>query len=47
MFFRVIIDDLGALLLCAIYRPQWQGNELLTFLTNNLDDIMMLTTVKT
>ncbi len=40
MFFRIILVDRGALLLCAMYRPQWQGSEPLNYLINNLDEIM-------
>ena len=40
MFFHIILADRGALLLSVMYRPQWQGSEPLTYLTNNLDNIM-------
>lgn len=40
MFLRALLEDRGALLLCVMYRPQWQGSEPLTYLTDNLDDIM-------
>ena len=40
MFFRVLLSDGNALLLCAMYRPQWHYSEPITFLTNNLDAIM-------
>ena len=40
LFLRIILDDRSALLLCAAYRPQWQGNDPLNYLTDHLDDIM-------
>ena len=40
LFLRVILQDRGALLLCVMYRPQWQGSEPLAYLTDNLDNIM-------
>ena len=40
MFFRVLLSDGNALLLCAMYRPQWHNREPITFLTDNLDAIM-------
>ena len=40
MFFRVILANRGTVLLCAMYRPQWQRSELLNYLTTNLDDII-------
>ena len=40
MFFRIILKDDEALLLCALYRPQWQGDAPISFLTTHLDEIM-------
>ena len=40
LFFRLLLADKGAILLCAIYRPPRQGDAPLTFLTNQLDAIM-------
>ena len=40
MFFRIILADRGAALLCVTYRPQWQGSAPITFLTEHLDNIM-------
>ena len=40
MFLRLLLSDKIALLLCALYRPSWQGGALLTFLTGQLDAIM-------
>ena len=40
MFFRLLLADNSAVLLCALYRPQWQGGTPLTFLTEQLDTIM-------
>ena len=40
MFFRLLLADSTAVLLCILYRPQWQGSAPLTFLTEHLDDIM-------
>ena len=40
MFFRLLLADRSAVLLCALYRPQWQGGAPLTFLTDQLDGIM-------
>ena len=40
MFFRLLLDDNTAVLLVALYRPQWQGSAPLTFLTEQLDTIM-------
>lgn len=40
MFLRIILEDRSALLLCAMYRPQWQGSAPLTYLTEHLDDLM-------
>lgn len=41
MFFRLLLDDGTAVLLCALYRPQWQGSAPLTFLTDNLDALLV------
>ncbi|XP_050691050.1 uncharacterized protein LOC126982782 [Eriocheir sinensis] len=40
MFFRLLLADMSAVLLVALYRPQWQGSEPLTFLTDQLDTIL-------
>ena len=40
LFLRIILADRSAVLLCAAYRPQWQGSAPLTYLTDHLDDIM-------
>ncbi len=40
MFFRLLLDDGTAVLMCALYRPQWQGSAPLTFLTEHLDTLM-------
>ena len=40
MFLRVILNSNSALLLCAHYRPQWQGRAPLDFLTDHLDDLL-------
>ena len=40
MFFRLLLTDKTAVLLCALYRPPWQGGAPLTFLTSRLDAIM-------
>ena len=40
MFFRVILSDKSAVLLCAMYRPQWQGSDPLTFLSQHLDQLL-------
>ena len=40
MFLRLILADKSAVLLCALYRPQWQGSAPLTFLTEQLDHIV-------
>ncbi|XP_045103060.1 uncharacterized protein LOC123499311 [Portunus trituberculatus] len=40
VFLRVILADESGLLLCAAYRPQWQGNAPLNYLSEHLDDIM-------
>ena len=40
MFFRIMLSNGKALLLCAMYRPQWHLNDPITFLTENLDTIM-------
>ncbi|XP_050730057.1 uncharacterized protein LOC127005333 [Eriocheir sinensis] len=40
MFCRLLLADMSAVLLVALYRPQWQGSEPLTFLTDQLDTIL-------
>lgn len=40
LFFRITLDNDEALLLIAMYRPQWQGADPLRYLTNHLDIIM-------
>ena len=40
MFFRILLSDGKALLLCAMYRPQRHHGHPITFLTDNLDAIM-------
>ena len=40
MFFLLLLADNSTVLLCALYRPQWQGGSPLTFLTEQLDTIM-------
>ncbi len=40
LFFRVVLTDGTALLLCAVYRPPRQGPLILDFLTDNLDDLL-------
>ena len=40
LFLRVILEDRSALLLCAVYRPQWQGSGPLNYLIDHLDGIM-------
>ena len=40
MFFRLLLADKSAVLLCALYRPQWHGSAPLTYLTEQLDTIM-------
>ncbi len=37
-FFRVVLVDGGALLMCAVYHPPGQGPAPLDFLTAHLDD---------
>ena len=39
-FFRLFLTCKTAVLLCALYRPNWQGGAPLTFLTGQLDAIM-------
>ena len=41
LFLCIIFEDRSTLLLCATYRPQWQGSDLLIHLTEHLDDIMV------
>ena len=41
LFLRIILEDRSALLLCAAYRPQWQGNNPLHYLTDQIDRIMI------
>ena len=40
MFFRLLLADKSAVLLCALYRPRWHGNAPLAYLTDQLDTIM-------
>lgn len=40
MFFLLFFPDTTAALLCALYRPQWQGSALLTSLTDQQDTII-------
>ena len=40
IFFCLLLADNSAVLLCALYRPQWQGGIPLAFLTEKLDTIM-------
>ena len=40
LFFRVVLSDSTALLLCAMYRPPGQGPSSLNFLTVSLDDLL-------
>lgn len=40
MSFRLLLSDITAVLLCALYHPQWQGSVPLTFLTDQLNTIM-------
>ena len=39
LFFRIEMADRTSLLLCAMYRPQWQGSMPIEYLTNHLDEI--------
>lgn len=39
-FLRIIVEGRGAILLCTMYRPQWQGNAPLVHLRDHLDDVM-------
>ncbi|KAG0713285.1 hypothetical protein GWK47_016534 [Chionoecetes opilio] len=41
MFFRVLLADRSAILLCAMYRPPRQGPASLQYLTGALDDLML------
>lgn len=40
MFVRLLLADSTFVLLCALYRPRWQGSAPFTFLTDHLDTIM-------
>lgn len=40
MFLPIIMENKSAMLLCAMYQSQWQGNASLIYLTDNLDNIM-------
>ncbi|KAG0710902.1 hypothetical protein GWK47_021822 [Chionoecetes opilio] len=40
-FFRVVLADRSAILLCAMYRPPRQGPASLQYLTGALDDLML------
>ncbi|KAG0724991.1 hypothetical protein GWK47_039455 [Chionoecetes opilio] len=44
MFFRVLLADRSAILLCAMYRPPRQGPASLQYLTEALDDLMLEST---
>ena len=39
LFFRIEMADKQSILLCAMYRPQWQGSRPIEYLTNHLDEI--------
>ncbi|KAG0722156.1 hypothetical protein GWK47_045040 [Chionoecetes opilio] len=41
MFFRVVLADRSAILLCAMYRPPRQGPASLQYFTGALDDLML------
>nr|XP_045603079.1 uncharacterized protein LOC123761179 [Procambarus clarkii] len=41
MFFKVCLNPGTSILLCAMYRPQWQGASPITFLMDNLDSLLM------
>ncbi|KAG0720249.1 hypothetical protein GWK47_048890 [Chionoecetes opilio] len=41
MFFRVVLADRSATLVCAMYRPPRQGPSSLQYLTGALDDLML------
>ena len=41
IFLKVVLSTNNALLLCAHYRPQWQGRAPLDFLSNNLDGLLL------
>ena len=41
LFFRVVLADHSALLLCAMYRPPRQGPASLLYLTDRLDDLLI------
>ncbi|KAG0717350.1 hypothetical protein GWK47_008070 [Chionoecetes opilio] len=41
LFFRVVLADRPAILLCAMYRPPRQGPASLQYLTGALDDLML------
>ena len=41
MFFKLIVNSSHSVLICALYRPQWQGRQPLDFLLNNLDSLMI------
>ena len=40
MFFRVRLANSDSVLICAVYRPQWQGRDPIKYLTEHLDQIM-------
>ncbi len=40
LFLHIILEDKSSLLLCAVYWPQWHGNNPLHYLIDRLDDIM-------
>ncbi|KAK4288461.1 hypothetical protein Pmani_038511 [Petrolisthes manimaculis] len=42
MFFRVVLADRSALLICAMYRPPRQGPASLHYLSEKLDDLLIL-----
>ncbi|KAK8396061.1 hypothetical protein O3P69_005273 [Scylla paramamosain] len=41
MFFRVVLANHSALLLCAMYRPPWQGHDSLLYLKEALDVLLV------
>ena len=40
LFFRLLLSDNTSVLVCPLYRPQWQNSAPLTFLTDHLDAIL-------
>ena len=41
IFFKLFVDSNNSVLICALYRPQWQGRDPLEFLSDNLDNLML------